>query len=214
MAEIHGTNSFFVFFPSSFLPLEFIAIITHVSFFVWFIIHLCTQEYIRNENTEKKRLRLLYGQHVCRMWNHVSADWWTFGMTHSWNATRTSEFVQRNDSQALKTFKLIFYEQARNYSSFMTGGPQTTVRKEFWSHTCFEKLDNKKTVASTDSNLALPPPSPDPPKSVAGTPTAVVSQKSEPATADDARDAASDASQNAQVDTAKPTDFVPIDIEL
>ena len=159
-------------------------------------------------------MRLLYGQHVCRMWNHVSADWWTFGMTHSWNATRTSEFVQRNDSQALKTFKLIFYEQARNYSSFMTGGPQTTVRKEFWSHVCFEKLDDKKTDASTDNNLALPPPSSDPPKSADGTATEVELQKSDAVNADDARDAASDVSPNGRVDTAKPNESVPVDDEL
>ena len=96
----------------------------------------------------------------------------------------------------------------------MTGGPQETVRKEFWSHTCFEKLDDKKTDASTDNKLALPPPSSDPPKSADGTPTAVVSQNSKPATADDARDAATDASQNAQVDTAKSTNSVPSADEL
>ena len=136
-------------------------------------------------------------------------------MTHSWNATRTQEFVQRNDTQSLKSFKLIFYEQLRNYSAFMTGRPQeTTVRMELWSHRCFDNLDDNKTNANTDSTLALPPPSSDPPKSADGTPDEVESQKPEAATANDARDAASDASLNARVDTAKPTDSGPIDDEL
>ena len=80
------------------------------------------RKYMENVNfVSKDDIQLLFGQHICRMWNHLSPDWFTLGLTHQWNETRTEHWVKREDPKGLKSFDIYFYRQVRNYTSFMSG---------------------------------------------------------------------------------------------
>ena len=71
------------------------------------------------------------------MWNHMDRDPLPIGSTHHWNNTRDLAFVQHRDPQSLKSFKMLFYRQTRNYTAYMAGEEQTTEKVVMWEHDCW-----------------------------------------------------------------------------
>lgn len=71
------------------------------------------------------------------MWNHMDRNPLPIGTTHHWNNTRDLAFVQHRDPQGLKSFKMLFYRQTRNYTAYMAGEKQPTDEVMMWEHQCW-----------------------------------------------------------------------------